>query len=216
MAHEISLEQKHVHQVYDSIAREFSHTRGPETIWPEVKRFIESLEKWSLVADVGCGNGKYFHLRDDVTMVGCDMCRGLLECCDADGGTSADVLLANGLSLPYRDQSCDAVMSIAVLHHLSTFDLRRQFLAEMVRVARHTVFFSVWNTSAIKKKWKKMDSGNGTDGGGGEGGDYLVPWMGKCDRYYHIFTLEDLTAHLDGYNYTVTEEWGNWYVTISV
>ncbi|PHJ18619.1 methyltransferase domain-containing protein, partial [Cystoisospora suis] len=51
------LEEEFVVKVYDRIARHFSHTRYKP--WPKVHAFLESLPRYSLVVDVGCGNGKY-------------------------------------------------------------------------------------------------------------------------------------------------------------
>lgn len=53
-----SFEEKHVHLVYESIAAHFSASRYKE--WPRIASFIQTLPPFSLVADVGCGNGKYF------------------------------------------------------------------------------------------------------------------------------------------------------------
>lgn len=51
-------EQEHVHNVYSAIAGHFSSTRYKA--WPQVKSFLEGLPPHSWIADVGCGNGKYF------------------------------------------------------------------------------------------------------------------------------------------------------------
>ncbi|KAG5490145.1 hypothetical protein JKF63_00264 [Porcisia hertigi] len=51
-------EREHVHSVYSAIADHFSSTRYKA--WPQVGAFLESLPPFSFVADVGCGNGKYF------------------------------------------------------------------------------------------------------------------------------------------------------------
>ncbi|GET93342.1 hypothetical protein, conserved [Leishmania tarentolae] len=51
-------EREHVHNVYSAIADHFSSTRYK--VWPQVGAFLEGLPPFSLVADVGCGNGKYF------------------------------------------------------------------------------------------------------------------------------------------------------------
>ncbi|KAG8347901.1 Methyltransferase domain [Trypanosoma vivax] len=53
-----TMEQRHVIEVYDAISPHFSATRYKP--WPKVRMFIESLPKYSVVADVGCGNGRYF------------------------------------------------------------------------------------------------------------------------------------------------------------
>ena len=43
--------------MYETIASHFSDTR--HTKWPRVAEFLRNLPNFSLVADVGCGNGKY-------------------------------------------------------------------------------------------------------------------------------------------------------------
>ena len=47
----------------------------------------------------------------------------------------ADVLMADALCLPMRPGSCDAVLCIAVLHHISAEARRVRLLRELVRVA---------------------------------------------------------------------------------
>ncbi|KAL7548368.1 hypothetical protein ACHAWF_011657 [Thalassiosira exigua] len=54
-------ERRHVHEVYDAIAAQWHHTRGKRGVaWPGATRFLEDLPPGSVVADVGCGDGKYF------------------------------------------------------------------------------------------------------------------------------------------------------------
>lgn len=53
-----SFEQKHVQMVYDAIAPHFSASRYKE--WPRIASFLQTLPPFSLIADAGCGNGKYF------------------------------------------------------------------------------------------------------------------------------------------------------------
>ncbi|CBZ26116.1 conserved hypothetical protein [Leishmania mexicana MHOM/GT/2001/U1103] len=59
-------EREHVHDVYSAIADHFSSTRYKA--WPQVSAFLESLPPFSLVADVGCGNGKYFLAAQRLTL----------------------------------------------------------------------------------------------------------------------------------------------------
>ncbi len=44
-------------QVYEEIAGHFSDTR--HTMWPQVASFLQNLPDGAVVADIGCGNGKY-------------------------------------------------------------------------------------------------------------------------------------------------------------
>lgn len=57
-ANALTFEQEHVHMVYNAIASHFSASRYKE--WPRIAAFVQSLSPFSLVADAGCGNGKYF------------------------------------------------------------------------------------------------------------------------------------------------------------
>ncbi len=45
-------------------------------MWPAVRAFLEALPPGALVADVGCGNGKYFGVRPDVAVLGSDVSQG--------------------------------------------------------------------------------------------------------------------------------------------
>lgn len=47
-----------------------------------------------------------------------------------------EVLQCDCLYLPYRDDSVDVAISIAVIHHLSTRERRRRAISEMIRVLR--------------------------------------------------------------------------------
>ena len=46
-------------QVYEEISGHFDETRHKQ--WPNVAKFIESIDTGGLLLDVGCGNGKYLH-----------------------------------------------------------------------------------------------------------------------------------------------------------
>lgn len=54
----LSFEKRHVHETYEQIAPHFSASRYKE--WPEVASFLQKLPPYALIADAGCGNGKYF------------------------------------------------------------------------------------------------------------------------------------------------------------
>ena len=52
-------ERDHVHAVYDAIATQWHHTRGKRgVLWPGATEFLQKLPQGSIVADVGCGDGK--------------------------------------------------------------------------------------------------------------------------------------------------------------
>lgn len=125
------LENSYVHKVYDEISNHFSETRHKR--WPNVTKFLENLEEGTLLLDVGCGNGKYLCGDQNVYKVGCDHSSGLMDICRKRG---FEVLQCDCLYLPYRDDSVDVAISIAVIHHLSTRERRQRAISEMIRVLR--------------------------------------------------------------------------------
>ena len=50
-----------------------------------------------------------------------------------------EVMFCDNLSLPFRDSSIDAVLSIAVIHHIATAERRVHALRELSRVLRVSV-----------------------------------------------------------------------------
>ena len=46
------------------------------------------------------------------------------------------MLICDNMSLPYKDDSFDAVLSIAVIHHIATTERRVRALRELARVLR--------------------------------------------------------------------------------
>lgn len=85
--------------------------------------------------------------------MGCDRSSGLTDICRNRG---FEVLQCDCLYLPYRDNSVDAVISIAVIHHLSTQERRRRAISEMVRVLRPT-------GKCLIYVWAKEQRKNSTD-----------------------------------------------------
>lgn len=72
------MEKQHVYEVYDKIASHFSNTRYKP--WPMIVEFLNSLPDGSVVADVGCGNGKYLGVNPNLHMIGTDRSFNLISC----------------------------------------------------------------------------------------------------------------------------------------
>uniref|UniRef100_A0A8C9LDX0 Uncharacterized protein n=1 Tax=Pavo cristatus TaxID=9049 RepID=A0A8C9LDX0_PAVCR len=83
------LEQEYVHRVYEEIATHFSSTR--HSPWPRVVEFLRSLPEGSVVADVGCGNGKYLGINRNLYMVSSSYCH---------------LSISNYVRLPYSFAMC--------------------------------------------------------------------------------------------------------------
>lgn len=116
-----------------------------------MREFLEALPCGAVVADVGCGNGKYFGVRPDIALLGSDRSSGLAAAARARltsagvavaAAAAADVAVADGLHLPYRDACCDAAMSIAVLHHIASPARRIRLMQELLRILRPGAFLA--------------------------------------------------------------------------
>nr|XP_033486949.1 probable tRNA methyltransferase 9B isoform X2 [Epinephelus lanceolatus] len=148
------LERDHVHSVYDKIAPYFNDSRYKA--WPKVRQFLLDLQPGSIVADIGCGNGKYLHINKEVFKLGCDVCRPLVDFAWSQGH---EVQMCDGLHLPYRDSCFDAVLSIAVIHHLSTKERRIRAIKEMARTLQvgGRIMIYVWAMEQKRRKFEKQD-----------------------------------------------------------
>lgn len=105
-------------------------------VWPRVEEFVSSLPAHSLIADLGCGNGKLAAaFRDGGHCgLGCDFSRELVRIAAVQQGMEAQT--ADVMALPYRSAAFDAALSIAVLHHVSTRERRVRLIEETLRVLR--------------------------------------------------------------------------------
>ncbi|XP_033742724.1 uncharacterized protein LOC117329102 [Pecten maximus] len=156
-----SLEQDHVYSVYDQIAPCFSEIS--QKAWPNVRRFLKRLQPGSLVADIGCGNGRYLHINKHIFKIGLDICCPLVESARKKGH---EVLVADNLRLPFRSGLFDAVISVGVIHHISTTERRIEAVRELARILRPggQMMLYVW---AYEQKHRRFD-----------GQDVLIPWHG--------------------------------------
>ncbi|KAM7179098.1 tRNA (carboxymethyluridine(34)-5-O)-methyltransferase ALKBH8 isoform 4-T4 [Macrochelys suwanniensis] len=176
------LEQEYVHKVYEEIATHFSNTR--HSPWPQIVEFLRTLPKGSIVADIGCGNGKYLGINKDLYMVtdleiklmraslqgcftegpcsaliysfdiGCDRSQNLVDIC---GEKKFQAFVCDALSVPVRNSSCDACISIAVIHHFSTAERRLAAVRELTRLLRPggKALIYVW---AMEQEYNKQKS----------------------------------------------------------
>uniref|UniRef100_G1R6H7 tRNA (carboxymethyluridine(34)-5-O)-methyltransferase ALKBH8 n=2 Tax=Nomascus leucogenys TaxID=61853 RepID=G1R6H7_NOMLE len=146
------LEQEYVHQVYEEIAGHFSSTR--HTPWPHIVEFLKALPSGSIVADIGCGNGKYLGISKELYMIGCDRSQNLVDICRE---RQFQAFVCDALAVPVRSGSCDACISIAVIHHFATAERRVAALQEIVRLLRPggKALIYVW---AMEQEYNKQKS----------------------------------------------------------
>jgi SAM-dependent methyltransferase len=100
-------------EFYNKHSEEFSRTRF--RVWPCVRQFLTALPCAARVLDIGCGNGKNMNVRPQLQTIGIESSSALCAVCRDRG---LDVVCGDARALPFRTGTFDAVMMIAVLHHL--------------------------------------------------------------------------------------------------
>ena len=191
-------ETKYVHETYNAIAKKFSGTRNKT--WPRVSRFIQSELNTNglLIADIGCGNGKYLvDIPDGCHYIGVDACDELLteaQKLNLKLSKNAKFIKGNILDIPIASNSVDCCICIATLHHLSSRARRMSAMKELARITKHNckILLYVW---ALKHEKNSVGARTFSQS------DNLVDWrdneknlLGK--RYYHVYTKEELQADI--------------------
>lgn len=181
----MSIEDIHVKQVYNKISNEFNHTRYRP--WTCVEKFLDEVPKNSKIGDIGCGNGKNMLYRDDCINLGCDFSENLVKLCNQK---SLNVIYGNILNIPFEDNTFDFTLCIAVLHHLSTKDMRLKAVEELIRITKPNgkILILVWafeQENDSKRKFKEQSN--------------LIDWKDKKGnilgkRYYYVFKQNELES----------------------
>ncbi|NXG64955.1 ALKB8 protein, partial [Hemiprocne comata] len=104
--------------------------------------------------------------------VGCDRSKNLVDIC---GEKNFQAFVCDALAVPIRSGSCDACISIAVIHHFSTAERRLATIRELARLLRPggTALIYVW---AMEQEYKHQKS------------KYLKEKNGSRDKEEEIIT----------------------------
>ena len=128
-----TIEVKHVHKVYDVLATQWAGTRYKA--WPAVEAFLDAYAHRSfLIGEFGCGNGKNLQAAaaKGCQVIASDICVPLCEIASMQT-KMADVHVADITCMPLKSNMFDLVVCVAVLHHLSTWERRKQAVSECAR-----------------------------------------------------------------------------------
>lgn len=160
-------EEEYVHKVYNEIASHFSETRYKP--WPIVTDFLMKRSIGSIGLDVGCGNGKYLNVNPNLFLIGSDRSSGLIQCAH-DIDSHHNVLVADGMHLPHKDNTFDFAISIAVVHHWTTRERRVEAIAQILSKLKN-------GGEALIYCWALEQSSSRRGYHDGMQQDVLVPWV---------------------------------------
>ena len=175
------IEKKNVKEIYEIIAPHFNVTRIYTWLW--VDSFINNLPSGSFIYDIGCGNGRNMHFKQH-TFIGIDNCEKFISMCREK---KLLVQLANMTKINLPNCSADAIICIAVFHHLSTHENRIKALLEMKRLIKPKtgkILLSVWSINQpLKTRITFTNYGHN-----------MVNWNKKYKRYYYIFQINEIIS----------------------
>jgi len=188
--------------VWDAIAKSFDETRKKP--WKECIEFIEKLPRESTVADVGCGNGRHLIYCAECfsKAIGVDFSINLLKIARKKMSEKRNVELvqANAVYLPFKDDSIDHILFIATLHNIKGRGNRVKSLSEIKRVLKPngTALISVWSRwqeRFLLHFLKKVLSPKKKE----EFGDITIMWKGdmlNLPRFYHLYSKGEFASDL--------------------
>ena len=190
-------EQHYVKHVYNIIADDFNRTRY--SYWDYVHKFILSLKSFSSMLDLGCGNGKYLSIRQDLNLYALDNCENLIQIVKKKYPL-VKTFVSDVSTTPFESASFDYIISIAVIHHLATQERRLDMIREIIRILKPggQALITAWateqtNTNTLTKANKISDSN-----------DWLIPWEDKkkkiiSQRFYHLFEKDEFEKLLGNF-----------------
>jgi len=203
-----------VKQDYTAIAAEFSQTRL--SLWPELQPFRKWVKDGDNVLDLGCGNGRLLELFQgvDIRYTGLDSSAQLLTIAASRcPGPKVSFVRGDVLSLPFAENSFDALYAVALLHQIPSSSLRLKVLGEAYRVLKKEgiLILTVWNLwqkryfkYILKTIFLKIFGRTELDFK-----DAVIPWKMKdgtvIERYYHAFTSRELRKFAQRAGFSILE-----------
>jgi len=184
-----------VQESYDKIAKYFAVTRV--FTWKWTDNFINSLSNHNIILDIGSGNGRNSNYNNHIVFC-IDISNEQLKMNNFKNNLS---IHANMISIPFKNNSFDSILSIASFHHLKTIKQRHSCLKEMKRVLTKNgkILLSVWSIDQPKKT-KRIFTNYGDNivnwntNRKNTNGDFII-----IPRYYYIFKLDEIKELLQKY-----------------
>ncbi len=202
---------------YEVNAASFSQSR--QSGWPGWERVVSALNDLSLATcgnthksslsllDVACGNMRFEKYVEETSefpfrFTCIDSCPDLASHASLYQYVSFDMIDALLAHKTLKDTFglFDGAVSFGFMHHIPSFELRRQFLHELIGSVRSggLVAVSMWqfmnNNTLAKKAYLTTSQGQARYHFDLEKHDYLIGWNGNTDtfRYCHHFCEEEI------------------------
>jgi len=200
---------------YNRIAGKFSSTR--ERISEDVLMLRKYADPGDKILDLGCGNGRLSEIfrGSDIKYSGVDFSPELIKIARKKYAKEK-FYLADALTLPFLDNSFDKVYTLAVLHHIPSWEMRIKFLEEAHRVLKPggLIISTEWHLSArpqakwllLKYYFLKLFGFSKLDFN-----DIFIPFKNPetntiIERYVHVFSIGELVKLFKKAGFKIVEK----------
>ena len=197
---DIHREIRGIAEIYDSIAEKYESWRTKP--WK-----ISLIAKGSVILDLGsgpCENGLYIAERSNSYIICLDISLKMISIAKEKilrKKIFGDVIVANMLYIPLRNNSIDTILAVASIHHIPLYALRKT-LRESIRILRRRGLFiaTVWSWRQrrflAKTFWNLIKTLLGLLDYPRR---YVVPWRSRekiYERIYYLYDEKELRRHL--------------------
>jgi SAM-dependent methyltransferase len=199
-----------VQKFYNKFYKSFDASRV--RIWKGLREFITSIQPGCTILEAGCGNGKNLGYLQKLGFkaLGFDFSEELLKICQKK---EFDVKYGDIRKIPFKDDSVDNIICIAVLHHLDKEKDRVQAVNEMIRTCKPggRILVTVWAVEQETEEKRNFQFG-----------DNMVKYEDDF-RYYYIYDEPHIKKFVSKFNVegkTTVEKFfwekGNWFFQIKL
>lgn len=203
---------KKVIKDYSDISEDFHKTRKID--WKEFNLYIDYIKDNTNIADLGCGNGRFYNFikkqHKKAHYIGIDNNEKLLEKAKETFGEKL-FKLGDLTDIPLETNSIDVACSIAAFHHIPSLEFKKKSLKEIHRIIKKDgiLIISVWNL--FQEKYKKYIWHSRLKWllsfGKYDSRDTFIPWRKSgVKRYYHAFTMRELRKLLKTNGFEIISE----------
>ncbi len=191
---------------YNRIAMEFSNKR--QSLTPDILEFEKFISKNNKVLDFGCGNGRVYELvaRSQANYTGVDNSSSLIEQAKNIYPDAKFKFMEDLNDFP--DNSFDIILSLAMIHHIPSEDLRAKLLSDLKRVLKPSgkLILTAWDLWSVKDNYKPLI--------GGDENDILYDFKNStgevlAQRYIHVFSKEELDNLVAGVGLKIIDSYQN-------
>lgn len=125
-----------------------------------LERLLEGQSRCGTLLDLPCGGGRLSPLLEQHSDLLIEADIGLGQLLYGRSNTPLQRepvrMTASAFTIPFRDESIDAVVCVRLSHHLPFVDERERLIGELLRVSRRFAIMSFFDFHSLKNLWRRM------------------------------------------------------------